>query len=87
MAHTVEFDYYATGEGRTIGVLCTMDRDPMEAAKRVFGAYLASGAKVSEGFVFDGEVAKVLVPDPVRKMLEGGGGHFDFHAVMHFNFS
>lgn len=87
MPHTVTFQYGGTGEGLTIGFLYTMMNDPMEEAREAFGPFYASCAVAREGLHLDSSEARFLVPEPVRKMLADGGGHFAFHAVMHFNFS
>ena len=84
---TVVVDYMATGEGRTVGVLYTMRPDPMARAREVFGEWPARGAEVLDGLPADNEIVAWTVPEPVRRMIEGGGGMFEFHALFHANFS
>lgn len=98
MMYTVTCNYFATGEGTTYVVLFTRgyghNDDPrvnaMETFKRHFGDYLAIGATVQDGMVFDFPGSKLLVGDKLKETLEDwvkDAGGLEYHASLHVNFS
>lgn len=88
---TIESDYAATGEGRTIQALITYaenEKDAIEKFGKRFDPYFAIGAEAKEGviksyittYLFN---SKVL--DDVLQMQ--GRANVNLSAQLHFNFS
>jgi hypothetical protein len=90
---TVYSDYFATGEGRTLSILYTINAETSEDALDEFkqsiphGDWYGLGAEVVNGFNFDNHVAKLLVTDAVREILENPSCYCNYSSSLHFNFS
>lgn len=88
---TIQSDYSATGEGRTIQALITYAENEEDAIKQfgqAFDPYFAIGAEATEG-VIKSEITSYLfseaVFDSVLKME--GKANIRLSAELHFNFS
>lgn len=88
---TIQSDYSATGEGRTIQALITYAKDEAEAIKKFgdeFDPYFALGAEAKEGII-ESEITKYLFNatmfDNILKME--GKANIRLAAELHFNFS
>ncbi len=95
---TVVIDYFATGEGITSAVMYTRGYGPhedrkknaLENAARVFGEYLASGAGVYDGMVFNFPGSELLVSETLKAKLINyvrDAGGLEYNACIHVNFS
>lgn len=96
--YTVVIDYFATGEGSTTAVMYTRGYGPhadrkknaLENAARVFGEYLASGAEVYDGMVFNFPGSDLLVSETLKAKLINyvrDAGGLEYNAYIHVNFS
>jgi|GEM_PF-5921824 len=88
--YTIEVDYFATGEGRTLIINYVMDNTPEDALRNFIGDYsydfYSHYAEVKEGWVFDSEVAEILVSPAVQKLLNGQDGQKFFTANLHLDY-
>ena len=92
---SVWYDYFATGEGRTIGLMYCRSTDregAIRQAKRHFHEYFMQGAEAEPGIKTDG-VFKLLAPPYVAekflKMEDGSEpeGHAEWYGNFHVNYS
>jgi hypothetical protein len=88
---TGTFDYYATGEGRTIGGWIGYAHDEAECRRKcgeVLDPYFSAGASCAVGVVRD-KVATLLWSDQALDIVEQaeGRGNVWLSAVLHFNFA
>jgi hypothetical protein len=89
--YTIEVDYFATGEGRTLIINYAMDITPEDALRNFidnysYPFYIRHYAEVKEGWVFDSEVAEILVSPAVQKLLNGQDGQKFFTASLHLDY-
>lgn len=90
MKYTVECEYYATGEGIHYYILyCNADSeaDALTQFNRKYSAYMGMGAEIKEGWITDSRIAKKLVPEIVKEILENPQCHFSYSAEFHMNCS
>jgi hypothetical protein len=88
---TATFDYYATGEGRTIGGWIGYACDEAECRRKcgeVLDPFFAGGAECVAG-VNRNEIAKLLWSEQALNSIEQaqGRGNVVVHSLLHFNFS
>lgn len=88
---TIENDYFATGEGRTIQALITYAKDSEEAIQKFgeeFDLYFAMGATATQGIV-ESEITQYLFTSKMFKEIKNmeGKAKIKLSAQLHFNYS
>ncbi len=87
---TAVFDYFATGEGQTIGIVMGYAPSAARLSELVienFGTYYASGAELWAQLKLP-PGAKSLVPDAIRAVIDDPTqviGNFYFASTYHLN--
>jgi len=87
---TASFDYFATGEGMTVGIVMGYAHSAEKLTTLVnehFGEYYAAGAEVWSKLHLPSDVAG-LVPDAIRKVIADPAqviGNFLYSSTYHLN--
>lgn len=87
---TASFDYFATGEGHTVGIVMGYAPSAAQLNELVvehFGSYYASGAEVWPQLQLPPDAGS-LVPDAIRAVISDPSqvfGHFYFASTYHLN--
>ena len=84
---TITVDYYASGEGRRLVIMMLYARDKADALEKFtkkYGDFLAEGAEVHEGYLFDHVVSEFFISADVMAELEQSG-FCEFNAEYYVN--
>lgn len=87
---TAAFDYFATGEGHTVGIVMGYAPSAAQLNELVlehFGGYYASGAEVWPQLQLPPNAGS-MVPDAIRAVISDPSqviGHFYFASTYHLN--
>lgn len=88
---TCTFDYFATGEGQTIGIVMGYAHSQEHLSRMVtdqFGTYYASGAEVWPRLHLPPSSARSLIPEAIRAVISDPSqvvGNFYYASTYHLN--
>jgi hypothetical protein len=88
---TASFDYYGTGEGRTIAGWIGYAKDEAECRRKcgeVLDPFIARGAQCLPGLIRN-EIVRLLWSEQTLELVERaiGRANVSAHSQLHFNYS